>query len=342
MQPGKVVNDAMVSTPGSGLLSTGFQQVAGRPFFLSEWMSLIPNEWTAESAPIVAAYGLGLQGWDASFSFAMDYSHFTKTVQSGHGVYNVTSPTHLALYPALAAMLYRGDITEAPIVANRFVDTADLRGGRLPFFERVEQESDVKKLQSAVPLDALASGRVVLSFAKQDAKAPAVVRQRRASADSIVQAVTKQLTWRTEGGGYFTINSGGTQGAVGFLPGKSLSFADMELKPEPGFAVVLVSSPEKDKPLANANRWLITTVARARNTGMAYSADKTALTAVGEAPILLEPVAAALLLKKKAKYTLHVLDHSGNRTGVTVPVESSSVMLDGSKYKTIYYELVRE
>jgi hypothetical protein len=61
LKPGKVANGAMVSTPGSGLLSTGFQQVADRPFFLSEWMSLIPNEWTAESAPIVAAYGLGLQ-----------------------------------------------------------------------------------------------------------------------------------------------------------------------------------------------------------------------------------------------------------------------------------------
>jgi hypothetical protein len=65
-----VNNAAMVSMPGSGLLSTGFQQVKNRPFFMSEWMSLIPTEWTAESSPLVAAYGLGLQGWDASYAFA--------------------------------------------------------------------------------------------------------------------------------------------------------------------------------------------------------------------------------------------------------------------------------
>jgi hypothetical protein len=162
--PGKVENTAAVSAPGSGLLSSGFQQVADRPFFLSEWMSLIPNEWTAESAPLIAAYGLGLQGWDASFSFAMDYPHFTPTVQSGHGVYNVTSPTHLGLYPALAAMIYRNDIRKGDIVATRNVSESALATGRLPFFEKVEQESDVKKLQSVVPLQALAAGRVVLSF----------------------------------------------------------------------------------------------------------------------------------------------------------------------------------
>jgi hypothetical protein len=148
LQAGKVNNDAMVSHPGSGLLSTGFQQVSNRPFFISEWMSLIPTEWTAESAPLIAAYGLGLQGWDASFAFAMDYSHFTPTIQSGHGVYNVTSPTHLAVYPALAAMVYRNDVRKAPVVANRDVYIEDVNKGNLLFFEKVEQQSDVKKIAS--------------------------------------------------------------------------------------------------------------------------------------------------------------------------------------------------
>jgi hypothetical protein len=147
-KPGEINNEAMVNSPGSGLLSTGFQQVKGRPFFISEWMSLIPNEWTAESAPIVAAYGIGLQGWDGSFAFAMDYDHYTPTIQSGHGVYNVTSPTHLALYPALTSMIYRGDIKEGRPVANRKVTVANLEKGMLPFLEKIEQESDVKKLMA--------------------------------------------------------------------------------------------------------------------------------------------------------------------------------------------------
>jgi hypothetical protein len=38
---------------------------------------------------------------------------------------------------------------------------------------------------------------------------------------------------------------------------------------------------------------------------------------------------------------MYVLDHSGNRTGTEVPVNGTSFLLDGSRYKTLYYELVR-
>ena len=111
LKPGKFNNSSMLGKIGSGLLSTGMQQVTDRPFAFSEWMSLIPNEWTAESAPIVAAYGMGLQGWDASYVFATDYPHFTPTIQNpSGGIYNATSPTQLSLYPALAAMIYRDDV----------------------------------------------------------------------------------------------------------------------------------------------------------------------------------------------------------------------------------------
>src|SRR5690606_31580674 len=122
LMPGKFKNAAMISKPGSGLLSTGFQMVGDRPFQFSEWMSLIPTEWTAESAPLIAAYGMGLQGWDASYAFAMDFSHYSPTVQQGNGVYNVSSPTQLALYPALSAMVYRNDVREGGVVANRNVN----------------------------------------------------------------------------------------------------------------------------------------------------------------------------------------------------------------------------
>jgi hypothetical protein len=240
LKPGKVANGAMVSTPGSGLLSTGFQQVADRPFFLSEWMSLIPNEWTAESAPIVAAYGLGLQGWDASYSFAMDFSQFTNTVQSGHGVYNVTSPTQLALYPALAAMIYRNDVSKGPVVADRRVAMPAVREGVLPPFEKVEQEADVKKLQSTVPLEKLAEGRVVLTFDKSGHKVTVDKQASRQADSGVVTSRTGQLQWNRKDGGYFTIHTKGTVGVVGFLPDKEHHFSQLSLTTTKGFAVVFV------------------------------------------------------------------------------------------------------
>jgi hypothetical protein len=335
--PGKVKNEAMVSSPGSGLLSTGFQQVNDRPFFISESMSLIPNEWTAESSPIIAAYGLGLQDWDASFSFAMDFDHFTSTIQSGHGVYNVTSPTQLALYPALTSMIYRNDVRPAKTVVKRSVTIDQMRKGELPFFEKVEQENDIKKLQSVIPLSTLAKDRVVVSFAKDNGdKTKANTDSKN---DSIIISSTNQLRWDYRKKGYFAINTNGTQGVVGFAKDQEIKLKDLSLKTSNEFAVILISSTENEKGLSSSKSILVTTVARARNTGMQYNEDKTQLLKVGEAPILLEPVTVQLQLNRK-NVEVYVLDHSGHRTGEKVSVNNGRVVLDGNKYKTIYYEIV--
>jgi hypothetical protein len=37
-----------------------------------------------------------------------------------------------------------------------------------------------------------------------------------------------------------------------------------------------------------------------------------------------------------------VLDHSGNRTGIQVPVQKGSFLLDGATYKAIYYEVITD
>ena len=60
---------SMLTRPGSGYLSSGLQQVSDRPFALSEWIHVYPNVYAAEGPALVAAYGMGLQGWDASYEF---------------------------------------------------------------------------------------------------------------------------------------------------------------------------------------------------------------------------------------------------------------------------------
>lgn len=137
LKPGPFSNESMLKLPGSGLYGTGLQQVSDRPFVLSEWMSLIPNEWTAESAPLLAIYGMGLQGWDASYVFATDNRQFTPTIQNrGGGIYNATTPTQLALYPALATMIYRNDIKEGETALNRKVNIDELLNGDTTFREK--------------------------------------------------------------------------------------------------------------------------------------------------------------------------------------------------------------
>ncbi len=337
--PGKVDNTPMVAKPGSGLLGTGLQQVEDRPFVLSEWMSLIPNEWTAEASPVVAAYGMGLQGWDGSYAFALDYPHFTKTLHTP-GVYNVTSPTQLALYPALAAMLYRNDVQEGTAVVRRPVNLTDLAAGKTDFAERVEQDYDRKQFSGDLPTEALAVGPVKIDFnAATGAKTVSDWDKYWDKTKKVVRASTGQLEWHYGGKGYFTINTPGTKGMVGFAGGEAQRLGDVTLQTDNPFAVVLVSSLERDQSLEDCRRMLVTTVARARNTNMTYNADTTQLLQAGEAPVLLEPVRLTLGFARMGRPVVHVLDHDGVRTGRTVPVKAGHVQLDGARTKTMYYEV---
>ncbi len=66
---------SMLSKPGSGYLSTGLQQVDGRPFGVSEWITQFPSLYQADGPVIMAAYGLGLQGWDSSYEFTSNVAN---------------------------------------------------------------------------------------------------------------------------------------------------------------------------------------------------------------------------------------------------------------------------
>jgi hypothetical protein len=339
MVPGKVDNTPMVAKPGTGLLSTGLQQTEGRPFALSEWMSLIPNQWTAEAAPLVAAYGMGLQGWDASYAFALDYPHFTKTIHTP-GVYNVTSPTHLTLYPALAAMLYRNDLKEGQTIIRRPVNMAEVSAGKTTFSDKIEQDYDRKQFSGDVPLAALAVGPVKVAFDSAKTPQPETAWQKHwRETEKVVVSNTGQLRWDYQGKGHFTINTAGTKGLVGFAEGKELQLGELTLKTANPFAVIFLSSLEKEKSLMNCRRMLVTTIARAVNSGMEYNADTTRLTSPGQAPILLEPVKLTLGFNRKGKAVVHVLDHDGVRTSQTLKLNKGVLQIDGSLTKTLYYEI---
>jgi hypothetical protein len=57
----------------------------------------------------------------------------------------------------------------------------------------------------------------------------------------------------------------------------------------------------------------------------------------GSSPILMEPVKASLTLAGRKPPTVHLLDHSGRRTGKTLQVEGNRFEIDGARDKTCYY-----
>ena len=344
MKPGSFNNEAMVSNPGFGLLSTGMQQVKDRPFSFSEWLSLIPNEWTAEAAPIIAAYGMGLQGWDASFSFESQTPYFTPTTQIPNkfwpSIYNVMSPTNLVLYPALARMIYRNDVKEASVISARYVDLQSLSKGELGFNETISQDKDVKGFKGTIPNEALAVGKVVVEFTEKPQKTETPdLSSFWDLKTKMIKSSTNQLEWNYAKKGYFTINTPGTKGIVGFSEESEIELGHLTMQVKTPFAVVLITSLDKDTSIKDSKHILVTTMARAVNSGAKYNAEKTELLEIGSSPILLEPVQVNLsFVGSKIKETT-VLDHTGNRTEVKIKTINNSVNLDGNKYKTMYYEI---
>ena len=118
-------NRAQINMPGGGLLSSGMVQVSDRPYAFSEWATVFPNEWVLESPTIIAAYGMGLQGWDASYQFAIQHPGFRRHAACKQSLADCTSRKHRPLSGAGPHALSRR--REAILEADRLLLTVMAR-----------------------------------------------------------------------------------------------------------------------------------------------------------------------------------------------------------------------
>ncbi len=341
---------AQVSRPGGGYFSSGLQQVADRPFSLSEWITVYPSLHSADGPAIVAAYGLGLQGWDASYEFqshAMDRSFADRAGWVPWGVWDADTPTQMGQYPALSRMVLGGDVKEAPVISRRRVAPADFKTGTFNFSDRIAQDGDVKSFGGAVPGEALAAGRVVVEFVDkpQPVVLPDMSAYRKGSA---IISATGQLTWETADGGHIVVDTAATKGVSGFAGGRTVKVGQVTLAPASPYASIFLTSLERaegNTPRSDLNRCrsaLLTAVARSCNSGFTTYAIDGRIIENGKGPILLEPVKAALQIQGRTVKAVNILDHDGRRTGRTLQAAGGRIEIDTGRDKALYYEIVFE
>jgi hypothetical protein len=334
-------SDTMLIKPGSGYFSSGLQQVVDRPFGLSEWIHVYPSLYSAEGPAILAVYGMGLQGWDASYEFQSGQigSSFGDIVGNfPWGVWNVDMPTQLGQYPALARMIMRGDVKEGEVIGVRNISPKNLAEGSFDFSEQVSQQGDVKSFTGNTPEEALAAGRLVVQFTDKDVPSsfPEMGKYRRGSA---IVSTTGQLTWDTAGKGYFTVNSKATKAVVGFAQDQDLHLADYTFTLRCPYASIFLTSLERNRDLSQTKSALLTAVARNSNSGFKILTINNQVIDNGKGPVLLEPVKADLACGRDIS-AVHVLDQDGQRTGRTLPVARNTFQIDSAQEQTIYYEVV--
>jgi hypothetical protein len=345
-QPGQFAAKAQINNPGGGLLSSGMMQVKDRPYSFSEWATCFPNEYVLESPALIAAYGMGLQGWDSSFQFAANTQGrgYSEAIHLRNLLWVIERPENIGIYPALARMIYRNDLAEGPVISTRRAALKDLQEGKLPWgAEYYSGWKDVKTYVGPMPGSALAAGRVVVEFTDtpQPSDLPNMARY---ETNGVIRSATGQLVWDVSrpGLGFFTIHAPGTRAIVGFQPDQPQQLGTVELSfKDAPFAGVFVSSLDPQKSIEQADRLLLTVVARAANTGMQFNENRDELLAVGEGPVLIEPVTVKFSSERKIK-AVHVLDHDGRRTDRTLKGGSVGITLRGSETHAIYYELEME
>lgn len=334
--------DTMLTRPGSGYLSTGLQQVGDRPFGLSEWIHVYPSLYSAEGPALVAAYGMGLQGWDASFEFQSQINRHAFNDRVGWppwGVWEADVPTQLGQYPALARMIYRGDLRQGDVISTRRVSREEMQTGRFGFSDKVSQQGDIKSFGGSVSAEALAVGRVVVEFTEkaQPSTFPDLASHRQGQT---LWSNTRQLAWNTSDKGFFTVNTPGTKAVVGFAQGQPQTLGGITLELQSHYASVFLTALDRDASLDNAKSALLCVVARNVNTGFRYFALDGRTLENGKAPILLEPVKATVRFESRTVLAVNLLDHAGRHTGGTIPVSNNGFTIDGAKDRALYYEVM--
>jgi hypothetical protein len=345
----KFTASAQINKPGGGLLSSSMVQVADRPYSFSEWATVFPNEWVLESPAIIAAYGMGLQGWDASYQFATNTAGrgYSEALHHRNLLWVIERPENIGIYPALSRMILRDDIQEGEVISTRRISLADLQNGKLPWgSESYSGWKDVKTYVGPMPGSALAAGRVVVEFTDRPAAStmPDMTRHER---DGVVRSNTGQLAWDVSrpGKGFFTIDAPGTRAIVGFRPDEPILLGDATLSfTDAPFAGVFLSSLNPKETVEQAHHLLLTVVGRARNTGMTFNESRDELLALGDAPVQLEPVTVTVAFEDRDIQAVHVLDHDGRMTEKTVSLAGhrslTSITINGAKEQALYFVIV--
>ncbi len=339
---GKVNNDTHLDQPGHGLLSLGLFQVADHPFAVSELAQMPPNPWKAEAVPLCAFYGIGLQGWDAIYSFSMS-SHRMGDGWHHLGKYVVETPHSIGQFPAIAFAIANHHIDEGEVVAARYLSKDQVFSGKDPLGQSLAGGGyDAKELTGSftTPPWALAVGRVTIKFVANPAKSELKdLTPYHDQAAKRLTSTTGQLVW-DYGNRHVEVRSAKTQAIIGFAGGKSFRLPAADVRVKTPF-VSLIFTPLDNADLVDSEHILITAMARDKQTGTEYNDDDSMLIAIGGPPLLMEPVQATIRFKGSRPMSVRPCDLYGVPRSDEIDIAADGTFQIDGRGQTYYYEVRR-
>lgn len=339
---GKVSNQTHLSQPGRGLFAIHQEQIEDKPYAVSEWSMMPPAPYKAEAAPLMAFYGLGLQGWDISYHFASGAIRFGDG-WPGLGKYCSHTPHYMGQFPALARAVYEGHIaTGTPIAQRRVGDDVVYAGKDVLGMSVAGEHHDIKDFQSGVatPPECFAIGPVTTRFVEGEESETGDLQRYWDQDAKRITSTSGELVW-DYGAKLVTIKAAKTQGLIGHpgqathqLPGATIS------QVETPFVSLLLTALD-GQAIASSKRILITAMARDKQTGAEYNEDWSQLITMGAAPLLLEPVQATIALAGAKPIKVMACDIYGVPRGEPLELGADgSFRIDGT-HRAYYYYIER-
>lgn len=342
-----IPNTSMTRDPNGGTLpGLAMHRVAGKPFTVSEYNHAAPNDFQAETLPLLCAYA-ARQDWDGVFLFDYNSSREYNS-QRIKGFFSVDSnPAKMALMPAAAMIFLRGDVAPEktrtatlllPKDATKVASVTAYNGSMW------NQLDSVWKSVGASRGDALThlfSARFTKGIAAPRLEKPSAGRASNSSLTWLApDAATPGMQAVSPSSLAFVSHYNGANAEVQLGP------ATLKLHPTTSqslpFVSLTLSALDGDK-LQNSSHLLLTTVGKVENVGMKWNEARTSVADQwGEAPTMAEGISGEITLKTSLKAAeVWALKGNGERVKL-VPSESKDGVLRfaiGPEQQTVWYEI---
>lgn len=323
-------NRPMVDSPESAALwGLAGERAGGKPFTVTEYNHAAPNEYQAETIPLIASYA-ALQDWDGVFLFA--YTHNNR-YQKDHmeSFFDIEgNPLKLAAMP-LGSRIFLGGAMP-PLANQRTValERAEMLATTPTFYHELPKM--LRQTRGQNWSDWL-HNRVSIQFPGMGA----------AEAKAASAGGSAQWTAGEAGTGRYVASGTGAAVFVGFAGKGAVEAGPVRIEAvEAPFASILVVAADPKQRLEQADKLLIGVLGRGGNTDMKWLLNRRSVSNQwGKGPFLIEPVAATVSVPAKGKVTLYALDGNGQAgTGNEVQASGGRATLRLSA-PTLWYELRR-
>jgi hypothetical protein len=311
------VNTPMVNDPlHSTVVQLSRTAFAGKPYTVSETNHPFPNDWASEGIPTLAAYG-ALQDWDAIVMYTFEPKLAADWKPYVGDPFDISlDPVRMTEMATGALMFLRGDVRAAKQAIARTYSKEQVLESRL--LPRTEQPYFTPGFPLELPLE---------HAVRIQSLDGAPTQQFTATTANPVVADTGELSWyTTDKTGLVMVDTDRTQALIGFVRANGKATKNFAAEITNNFASLVMSSLD-GKPLARADRMLLTAGSRVTNTGMKWNDAHTRVQNQGGSPSLIEPVTGTVTLRNLEKVkavSVAALDGSGKVTGEAMAAKKTT------------------